>query len=144
MKLFLIFLILLTFLIETKSQKVANYSYGDPGKEDFEEFSFWVKENKVAEIEYTYGADWKTVTLKYIGIDVLNGEDCFKVKFSNDYILYVIPKETRLKISDFKGNYLKYFYWYYEGPVNGIGTFCEPCAENENEAMTIIKSYYMK
>lgn len=126
------------------AQRVANYSYGEPGKADYEEFSFWVKANKHAEINYTYGREWKTVNLKYLGKDILNGEECFKVKFSNKYELYIIPKGDQIKVSDLSGKYSKYFFWKYEGPVNGIGTFCEPCVENEEEAMKLVKLYYMK
>jgi hypothetical protein len=128
----------------SSAQKVAGYSYGEPGTEDYEEFSFWVKANKRSEIYYAYGKDRKEVKLKYLGKDILNGEDCFKLQFSNKYVLYIISKDEGLKISDLTGKYLKYFSWKYEGPVNGIGTFCEPCAEDEYAAMRLIKLYYMR
>ncbi|MEO6233089.1 MAG: hypothetical protein ABJB11_05660 [Ferruginibacter sp.] len=126
------------------AQKVSLYSIGEFGKEDYEEFAFWVKANKRSEINYSYGKSNKEVKLKFIGIGVLNGNQCFKVQFSNNYILHIVPQGAQIKVSDLSGKYNKYFAWKYEGPVNGIGTFCEPCAEDEDQAMKLLKLYYLK
>ncbi|UHG93473.1 hypothetical protein [Spirosoma oryzicola] len=126
------------------SQKVAIYSYGKPGTKDYEEIAFWVRSNNRAEINYVFGENRRPSPLRYAGKDVLNGEKGFKVQFTNKHVLYVIPKEQSLKISDLSGNYRKNFTWKYEGPVAGIGTFCEPCADDEKEAMQLIRLYYMK
>jgi len=143
MKRLILLSILLLPFFNAFSQRVANYSYGEPGTKDYEEFSFWVRANKRDEIIYIYGANWHNNRVQYLGKDILNGERCFKLKFANDYILYVIPKGLDLKVSDLNGKYVKYFSWKYEGPVAGGGTFCEPCAENEKDAMKLIKLYYL-
>lgn len=126
------------------AQKVALYSFGQYGTADYEQFSFWVKKSKRADIYYTYGKETKELKLSFLGKGVLNGENCFKVQFPNKHILYIIPKDKQLKVADLSGKYVKVFAWKYEGPVNGIGTFCEPCAENETEAIQLMKSYFMK
>jgi len=128
----------------THAQKVANYAVGEPGKQNYEEFSFWVKDNKKAEIYYYYGKDRKEMKPKFIARTVLNGDSCFKVQLSKNYVLFIIPQGNQLKVSDQNGIYKKVFTWKYEGPENGIGTFCTPCAEDENAAMQLIKLYYMK
>jgi hypothetical protein len=126
------------------AQKVALYSFGKYETAEYEQFSFWVKNNKRAEIYYAYGKDNKELKLKFLEKGILNGEDCFKVQFPNKHILYIIPTNKRLKVSDLTGKYLKDFDWKYEGPINGIGTFCQPCAEDETAAMKLIKLYFMK
>ena len=132
------------FCLPNHAQKVALYSFGQYGTTDYEQFSFWVKKNKRAEIYYTYGKDPKELKISFLGKGILNGENGFKVQFPNKLILYIIPTNKQLKAADLTGKYLKYFAWKYEGPINGIGTFCEPCAENDTEAMKLIKLYYMK
>jgi hypothetical protein len=36
------------------------------------------------------------------------------------------------------------FTWAYEGPVNGVGTFCNVCAKDEKEAIAVINGWFMK
>jgi hypothetical protein len=74
----------------------------------------------------------------------MNGDSCFKIQFTNKYVLYIIPTGLRLKVTDVTGKYNKTFSWEYEGPVNGIGTYCDPCADDDNDAMKIIHASYMK
>ena len=85
----------------------------------------------------------REVKLQYLGKDQLNGSSCFKVRFNNNYVLYIIPKERRLQVTDSKGKYKKTFSWEYKGPVNGIGTFCDVCVEDEDDAMKLIRSSYL-
>ena len=84
------------------------------------------------------------MTVLYTGKSVFNGEQCFKVKFTNGYELMIIPQGLNLKVVDSEGQYNKLFKWHYEGPINGIGTFCEPCAEDENESILLINEYFMR
>lgn len=124
--------------------KVASYSFGKPGTDNYENFSFWTKDGKRTLLEYSYSKNRREVKLKYIGRDTLNGKPCFKIQFSNGYILLVTLKGIKLNITDAKGKYNKIFEWEYEGPVNGIGTYCDVCAHDEEEAMQIIVLAYMK
>ena len=133
-----------TIALTAYAQKVANYSYGTAGKPDHEQFSFWVNANKSLDIYYYYGADRKQVKAKFLGKSFLKKEPCFKVRITNNYILYIIPKGNQLHIQDTSGKYNKDFQWAYEGPVNGIGTFCTPCTEDESAAMKLLKLNYMK
>jgi len=53
----------------------------------------------------------------------------------------MIPLAAQLQVTDERGTYNKLFSWEYEGPVNGMGTFCEPCAGDPEEAMQLIRIY---
>jgi hypothetical protein len=128
----------------TAQMKVANYSFGKPGTGKYEHLNFWTKDGKRTEITYSYGKDRKEVKLQHLGKDKLNGSACFKVKFNNDYVLYIIPRGRQLQVTDASGKYNKAFSWEYEGPVNGVGTFCDICSEDDEDAMNLIQSSYMK
>ncbi|GAB4039319.1 hypothetical protein GCM10028774_40320 [Spirosoma jeollabukense] len=119
--------------------KVANYSYGKPGTDTYEQLSFWMKDGQKSSIDYTYGKDRKDVKLRYVG----KYEASFQVRFPNNTTLTVNPKGTTLIVVNTKSNYAKTFVWEYEGPVNGIGTFCNVCAQDEKEAMRLIRTYYL-
>ena len=154
MKIFIKHTLLLTLLLVSSSviakkpivDKLAQYSIGERGSANFELFSFYTKKGRYhSKIEYSYGKDEKTLSLRYLGVSKVNGKKAFKVKFANNYILTVIPqKNLLLKIKDKKGKYSKAFKWQYEGPINGRGTFCSVCADGEEAAMRIIKTYYLK
>ena len=143
---FLLPIILLLVLAYTSQAqvKVANYSYGKYGTDKYEQFAFYTKEGKRTDITYSYGNQDKDVKLTYEGKTKIKGDSCFKVQFPNNYTLYVIPKEFRLRITDISGKYDNTFLWQYEGPVKGIGTHCEACAENETDALNMLLSSYLK
>jgi len=143
----LTFQIILTLFLSTSSQaqsKVASYSYGNPATDQYESFGFWAKDGKRTGIDYAYGKREKMVKLHYLGKTKINGDSCFKVQFANQYVLYIIPTGLQLKVIDKTGKYNKTFAWEYEGPVNGIGTYCDVCAHSDEEAMKIIFASYMK
>ncbi|HEX8506619.1 MAG TPA: hypothetical protein VF630_14745 [Hymenobacter sp.] len=68
----------------------------------------------------------------------------FKVRFPNKHLLYVVPSGSGLKVTSAKASAAKTYAWEYEGPVNGVGTFCSSCAENEKEAMRIVQASYLR
>lgn len=124
--------------------KVANYSYGKSGTDTYEHLSFWVKDGKRAAIYYAYGKDRKEAKLNYWGKIPAGSNSGFTIQFSNSHTLTIIPVGIALKVIDAVDKAPKKFAWEYEGPVNGIGTFCEQCAEDEKEAMQLIKAHYLK
>ena len=130
---------------QTKSAptKVASYSFGAPGTVGYEHLSFWVKAGKRTDIYYAYGADRKEVKLKYLGKTLLNSKPGFKVQFANGNVLSVAPSDNLLTVSA-AGQTPTSFAWEYEGPVDGIGTFCDVCAADDKEAMQLVRTYYLK
>ena len=129
---------------QAQTPKVASYSYGQPGTAKYEHFSFWAQDGQRADLSYTYGKDRKEAKLTYLGPDKVNGKPAFKVQFPNKHVLYIIPTGTTLRVTDNKLAAQKTFRWEYEGPVNGIGTFCQPCAADEKEAMQLVLGSYLK
>jgi hypothetical protein len=130
--------------VSSFAQKVANYSYGKYGTPRYEHFSFSTNAGKRAEISYTYGKDGKEVAAKYIGTGVYKQKKCFKVELAGKNTLYIVPAGQKLQVANPNKNYNKVFNWEYEGPVNGVGTFCDVCAEDEKEAIGIINRWFIK
>src|SRR6516164_4379484 len=118
-----------------KAQKSLQYSVGKEGTRDYEEMHFYTEKDGRGDIYYSYGKAGKAIELVYLEKDTCQGSPCFKVQFPNRLILYVAPQKSALLVTDGKGKYKKTFEWQYEGPVNGIGAFCEVCAADEDEAM---------
>jgi len=136
--------IALLTVASVSAQKVANYATGKYGEPNYEHFSFWTKAGKRAEITFTYGRYGKELRVKYLGKAAYEGKAAFRVQLPNGSLLYVIPSGVNLKIQNTAKSYNKLFTWAYEGPVNGMGTFCETCAEDEKEAMQLLRTYYLK
>lgn len=126
------------------AQKVANYATGKYSEPNYEHFTFGTKAGKRTEITYTYGKYGNDLPVKYLGKAAYEGKATFRVQLPNGSILYVIPSGINLKIQNADKSYNKLFAWAYEGPVNGVGAFCEVCAEDEKEAMKLLRTYYLK
>ncbi len=125
------------------AQKVANYAVGKFGTEGYEHFSFWTEAGKRTKITYTYGKDGKELAASYAGKGNYQGKSCFKVSLPNKQLLYVVPTAYKLQVTNAAKTYNKTFTWEYEGPVNGIGTYCDVCTQDEKEAMTLLRKYYL-
>lgn len=141
---FFIFLSLLFCGSVYAQKKVANYFTGEYGTKSYEHFSFWVETGKPLSVQYSYGEKPKDISLTLLGKQKLNGQTVFKLQFSNQYVLYIAAEKEQLHVTDAAGRYNKIFTWEYEGPVNGVGTFCDVCAEDEAEAMAIMEQGYLQ
>lgn len=134
----------LTITTAAYAQKVANYSSGTPGTDSYQGYSFWTKNGKPSEITFRYGKDRTELKATYAGKTTYKSKPAFKMLFSNKQLFYVLPTGDKLQIINKKLNKTETFSWEYEGPVNGIGTFCEPCAQDEKEAKILLKKAYFK
>ncbi len=143
-KTILITLIALVAAPDVFAQKVANYAVGKMSTEAYEHFSFWAEAGKRTKITYTYGKDNKELSAAYVGKGSYQGKLCFKVTLPKQQTLYVIPSGYKLCVINAAKTYNKTFVWEYEGPVNGIGTYCDVCMQDEKEAMTLLRKYYLK
>lgn len=144
MKIILIIFTTLFFTTSKAQLKIANYSIGKYGTETYEHISFWTENGKKSYIEYEYGKEPTEKKVLILGQKILNGNKSIKVQFTNKYILYITPDGLNLNVSDENGKYFKTFKWEYEGSVNGVGTYCDVCAENEKEAIKIVKKNYLQ
>jgi hypothetical protein len=127
-----------------ESERVAYYSVGRAGTASYEQLSFRAENGKRASITYAYGKNSQEIDLTYLTHDKCNGEPCFMVRFPNNLTLQVIPKDRALKVVSDDGKYSKIFGWEYVGPINGVGTFCEACAEDEKDAIIILRRYFLR
>jgi hypothetical protein len=125
-------------------QQVSSYSTGKYGTSDYENISFWIKNGKRSDITYSFGARPKVIRLQFAGNITKDQDTIFKVRFPNNLVLFIRSAGNDLIIADSNQNYRKIFKWEYEGPVNGIGTFCEPCATDEKQAISWMKQYYFR
>ena len=129
--------------IQTYAQRqVANFSTGKAGTKSYEHFSFQVEDGVRGDITYSYGENPREINLNYFGRATLDGIAVFKLEFPNNKVFYVIPQKTTLKVVGEKGNYSKIFSWEYEGPVNGIGTWCDSCTEDGKESIAMVRRYF--
>ena len=126
------------------AQKTANYSSGKPGTGNYQGYSFWTKDGKPSEILFSYGKDRKQIKASYAGKVTYKNKAAFKMTFPNKKAFYVIPAGNKLNIVNTALNKTETFSWEYEGPVNGVGTFCNVCAEDEKDAMGVIDGWFMK
>jgi len=122
----------------------ANFSSGKYGEKGYEHFSFRTEgDDKPGKIFYSYGEQGKDIKLSYLGTDTLNGELCFKVRFPNKFILYVIPKENYLEVVSVDGKYSKKFQWGDNRSANELETDCEGCL-GEIQALALVRVYFLK
>ena len=136
MKRFLILIFIILANI-TNAQTVANFSTGTPGNNDFEEFSFWANH----EITYTYGSKWKQLNIIFTGITSKNS---FTVQFPNRHSYKVIVEASSISVIGLTTEYRKVMGWHYEGPINGIGTYCSVCTQSAEDAVKLLKKKYLK
>ncbi len=132
-----------TYAQDMSEKKVANYSIGKIGQNSYEHFSFWTNEGEKDEIIYSYGKNSKEYKLEYLGAKTIQGRKGFEVKFPNGLILFAIPTGNNVRVINPRGKYNKVFKWEYEGPVDGRGTACTVCAEDETAAMVLLKNAYL-
>jgi hypothetical protein len=124
--------------------RVANYGTGQPGTASYEHFSFWTNAGRRTDIHYAHGKDRVDVPLRYAGLGRVNGQAGFKVQFPDRRTLYLVPSGNTLRVSSANGATPKTFAWEYEGPVNGVGTYCSVCVADAAAAMQLLRKHYLK
>lgn len=128
---------------QSENGKVANYSVGKYNSAAYEHFSFWVDAaGKPMEISYSMKNRDQSMNFSYEG-KTADGKG-FKVKAPNGAMssIYVVGNNLRV-VSD-KTKKAKIYKWEYEGPVNGIGTFCTPCVPEPKDAALFMKKHFVQ
>jgi hypothetical protein len=140
MKRFLLLLVFIGIAHGSFGQKVARYYYGKAGTANYEEFSFWQGVHNLLRIDYAYGKERKEMKVSFAGKGMLGRDACFKVKYDNGRILYIVPHDKRLMITDNTPDYKKDFLWVHHGEDDA----CEDCVDDDNEAIELIWNYFMR
>jgi hypothetical protein len=138
--------------ISSDFTKVAGFYNGaEKNEKNYENFSFYVRGKKRGQIIYSYYNpiparyyNPKQVELTYLGMETKGKVKSFKVKFPSNLILIITPLRDSLEVTNEKGTYRKFFKWEYEGPVNGIGTWCSVCTQSDKESVNLVKTYFLK
>ncbi|MGI4834515.1 MAG: hypothetical protein ACRYFK_13750 [Janthinobacterium lividum] len=123
---------------------VANYALGRPGTASYEHFSFWTKDGRRYQLQYSYGPDRIDATLHYAGPATVGGQASFKVQFADGHVLYITPGDTTLRVAAASKAAPKVFSWEYEGPINGVGTDCSVCTPSAPAAIRLVRTRYLK
>lgn len=129
-------IICMLFATNLYAQRVAYFSSGTYGTKNYEQLEF----NKDRTCYYRYGSKNKEYQIIYLG----SRNGVFNVTLPNNIIASVYVYKEYIEIKAIKGYYNRIFTWQYQGPSDGIGTWCESCCQSENEAYKFLKRHYLK
>ncbi len=125
-----------------ENARVANYSVAKYNTRAYEHFSFWIDAaGKPLEISYSMKNRDKEMTFFYEG-KTGDGRG-FVLKAPNGATSSVYLVGNRLRVVNDKTKKAKIYKWEYEGPTDGIGTFCQACAETPKEAAGLLRQSYL-
>jgi hypothetical protein len=127
--------------------RVATFSTGKTNTATYESLSFWIKGNKRAYIRYSHGKEAEDLDLSYQGPDNSSGKPGFRALFpGNKHSFYIQPAGDTLLVTDQdqRKRSIKYFVWEDEGNSADSLSNCSICAQDEQDAMDIVKKYFLK
>jgi hypothetical protein len=142
----LLLLIALTLLHTGQDVKVATWSAGVPDTDGYESLSFWIKDNQRAYIRYAHGKESGDTELSWLGPDSLDGRKGFRAGFPDpDHRLFsILPDGFSLQVLDRHGTYRRMFQWENENKSGDSTVTCPICAQNEGEAVSWLRKYFMR
>ncbi|QJD81289.1 hypothetical protein HH216_08435 [Spirosoma rhododendri] len=122
----------------------AFFMVGDCASPDWEKLSF-EKTKAGSVLTYAYKQHEDGVRLQPVGVKSVNGQRVLLVRMPGVSQPYMIRRDRageRLVMTSQDGRYRKLFKLGYEGPVNGVGTFCETCANEPADAFRLVDAYF--
>lgn len=129
--------LLLPFL--GSAQKIAKFTAGTQGTDDYMEMSFWSDKR----IVYKKGTDTQEYAVQFLGVTFYQNEKAMMLQLADKTTLRVLPMEDgRMAMTGMTSNYYKMLKWIHDGPKNQKG-LCLPCTVDEKEAYTLLKKTYM-
>jgi hypothetical protein len=122
--------------------QVANFAVTGRTEDspEFERLSFWSGPNGEV-VDYVLGSDGEPLRLKPMGVNA--DRKSFAIRLPNTLMLDIEPRGDSLLVRDRWGRYRQEFAWQYEGPVEGRGTFCEACVD-EDAAIDFVREHFMR
>jgi hypothetical protein len=117
---------------------LGNYAYSEWEKLEFD------LNDHGGEITYSYAKKPDGIKLKNLGIKYVGQYKVLMVQipgFAKTYYINPDPKNERIQFESSDRKYNKWLPLGYEGPVNGIGTYCEQCANEPKDAFEIVNSF---
>lgn len=120
------------------AQKLAKYTTGTIGHDDYEEISFWSDKK----IGYKKG-QLDEQNVQYYGATVYSNNRAFLLMLpGNELVRVVSSDEGVLYVSGITSKYFKVFTWKHDGPVNNKGV-CMVCMPDVQQALNMVKRNYM-
>ena len=124
---------------------MATWSIGKPGMDTYESLSFWIKENHRAYVRYAHGRSEEDMELQWLGSDELDGRRAFRVSMpqSGACCWLIAPDSAGLRVMDRRTNSTRIFYWEDGNPASDSTTSCSICAQDEKEAQSWLRKYFL-
>ncbi len=122
----------------------AFFIVGDYASPDWEKLSF-SKTKAGLVLTYAYRQREDGVRLQPVGSKSEAGQRVLQVSMPGIRQLYTIRRDRageRLIMTSQDGRYRKLFKLGYEGPVNGVGSYCTTCANEPADAFRLVDAYF--
>ena len=126
--------------------RVATWSIGKPDTESYESLSFWIKENHRAYVRYAHGRSEEDDELQWLGPDAAGGRNAFRVSVPRSGVCcwVIAPDSVGIQVTDRRTNSTKTFYWEDGNPPGDSTTACAICAQNEKQAQSWLRRYFLR
>jgi hypothetical protein len=118
---------------------IGNYSYPE-----WEKLEFELRDYKRV-IRYSYKKNEKGHVLQTLGTKYIGNQKALIVripKYDKTYLILTDKRNSRIIMMSEDQTYKKSFPLGYEGPIDGIGTYCDSCANEPKEAFEIVNSFF--
>jgi hypothetical protein len=124
----------------------AFFMVGDYNNPEWEKLVFEVN-SKTSEhtISYSYKKNEKGYKLEILSVKDVDKKPALVVripKFNKIYYILKDKKNEKLIMTSEDKTYKKSFLLGYEGPVNGVGTYCSSCANEPEDAFKIVSMFF--
>lgn len=139
----IVFFSFCTIALNAQQKTHAFFMIGNYAYPEWEKLEFDLNDNG-GEITYSYAKKPDGIKLKILGIKYIGKYKVLMVQipgFPKTYYINPDPKNERIQFESSDKKFNKWLPLGYEGPVNGIGTYCELCANEPEDAFEIVKSF---
>lgn len=135
--------ILLAPIAHAQQLRVAHFAAGTRGTKSYQRLTFRVIDAKRDRITFAAGAAEEEQPMAWLGPTRCATNDCFRIQFPTGQILSITPRGVTLRVRGGTVPTVRAYHWEYEGPINGIGTSCDACAESAADAVRIVRSHFL-
>ena len=136
-----------SYSLVAQQKTYAFFMFGTLQDKNWERLEFTIDKEKNT-INYSYAKNEKGIELVLIDSpNTTSNPNCIFVKIPKLDKVYMISINEQLDAIVFEAldkSYKKTFILGYEGPIDGIGTYCESCANEAEDAFEIVRLFMQK